>query len=322
MNFLDVTGEFLGKIDFAKSKIVQPQRLVFVCGGQNSGDPKSPTSMREILLSRASSTGKAGYIGPARVILAEAAVNFLSRSSFSNLLDLERFIAAAVHAVILIVESPGSMCELGAFVMAPEIREKLIVVMQSDHIPRSSFITNGAIQYFEDNEKDAQVLGYQWSIDKNTRKISIADFAIDAMVKEVPEAMDRVHRVHARETFKKELDGHLIYLTLAFCHMLRAAKQSEIKRCFEFSSIEISEQKLKHCLDILQISDLVKCIRHGKLDYYAPLVEELPVHFSFHSGTEKRDRSTSRWITRIAAEISSDPDEQFRIEMFKGRKNG
>lgn len=321
MHFLDLTGELLGKVDFEKSKIVQPQKLVFVCGGQKSGDPSAPTSMREILLAKASSKGSAGYLGPAKVVLAEAAVNFLANSSFSNLLDLERFIAAAVNAVVLIVESPGSMCELGAFVMAKEIREKLIVVMQSDHIPRSSFITSGAIKYFEENQPDAQVHGYQWEIDRNSRVITIPEFAIEAMLNDLPVAMDRVHTTHATEVFKPDFDGHLIYLTLAFCHILRAAKQIDIKRCFDSSSIDISELKLRHCLDILQICELVKSVRHGKLDYYVALVEKIPLEFAFLDGTRSADRSTSRWITRIVEEIGKDSTEKFRIEMFKGRGN-
>jgi hypothetical protein len=322
VGFLDLTCELLGKVDFEKSKIVQPQKLVFVCGGQKSGDPKAPTSMREILLAKAATIGSAGHIGEAKVILAEAAVNFLAESSFSNLLDLERFISAAVHAVVLIVESPGSMCELGAFVMAPEIREKLIVVMQSDHMPRSSFITSGAIKYFKEKQQDAQIQGYYWAIDPTTRVITIPDFAIEAMLAELPAAMDRVHTMHVKETFRPKMDRHIIYLTLSFCHLLRAAKQIDIKRCFEFSGIDIAELKLKRCLDILQICELIKPIRQVKLDYYVPLVEQMPLEIAFREGTEKADRNNSRWITRIVEEIANDKDEKFRIEMFKGARNG
>ncbi len=117
MGFLDQAGELLSKVDFEKSKIIQPQKLVFVCGGARSGIPAAPTSMREILLTRAEAAGNPGELAGVKVILAEAAVNYLAESSFSNLLDLERYIAAVVHAVVLIVESPGSICELGAFVI-------------------------------------------------------------------------------------------------------------------------------------------------------------------------------------------------------------
>ncbi|WP_439515433.1 retron St85 family effector protein [Oceanibaculum nanhaiense] len=322
MGFLDLTGELLGKVDFEKSKIIQPQKLVFVCGGQKSDDPNAPTSMREVLLARAADAGTPRQLGGAKVILAEAAVNFLADSSFSNLLDLERFIAAAVHAVVLIVESPGSMCELGAFVMAGEIRSKLIVVMQSGHMRQPSFIINGAIGFFKKEEENAQILGYNWEINHSTRVISVPNYAIEGILTELPLAMDSVHTMHAKEIFSRNLDGHLIYLTLSFCHLIRAAKLGDIKRCFEFSNIKIAETILRHCLDILQICELVKSVRHGKLDYYVALVEEMPLEIAFREGTDKADRSTSRWITRIVEEISNDRNERIRIEIFKGRHNG
>lgn len=321
MAFLDLTGELLSKVAFEKSKIIQPQKLVFVCGGMKSGIPAAPTSMREILLTKAEAAGNPGELGGVKVILAEAAVNYLAESSFSNLLDLERYIAAVVHAVVLIVESPGSICELGAFVMTPEICKKLIVVMQSEHIPRSSFITSGAIKYFKEQEADAPVLGYHWVIDRDTRVITVQDFVVDEMLASLPAAMDVVHKMHAKEAFKADLDGHVIFLTLAFCHLLRAAKQIDIKRCFEFSNIDITETKLKHYIDILVICELIKPVRHGKLDFYVALVEQMPLEIAFKEGTDKADRNTARWITRIVEEISNDKDEKFRIEMFKGARN-
>lgn len=322
MSFLDETGELLGKVDFEKSKIIQPQKLVFVCGGMKSGVLGAPTSMREILLARAEESGGAGELGGVKVILAEVAVDYLADSSFTNLLDLERYIAAIVHAVVLIVESPGSMCELGAFVMTPEIRKKLIVVMQSEHMPRSSFITSGAIRYLKEKEADAPVLGYHWTIDKETRVISVQDFVVDEMLVSLPEAMDSAHTVHSKELFREEFSGHQIFFTLSMCHLLRAAKQIDIKKCFEYAGIEVSETTLKHYIDILIISELVRVVRHGKLDYYVARVEQMPLEIAFKEGTDKADRNTARWITRIIDSIKSDRSEKFRIDMFQEVRNG
>jgi hypothetical protein len=321
VNFLDLTGELLSKVDFDKSKIIQPRKLVFVCGGKKSGDSAAPTSMREVLLAKAEASGNRGEFGGVKVILAEAAVDYLAKSSFTNLLDLERYIAAVVHAVVLIVESPGSICELGAFVMAPEIRKKLIVVMQSEYQFRSSFITTGAIKYFEENETEAPVFGYHWLTDSNTRVITVEDFVVDEMLVALPAAIEAVHRVHAKEAFKDDQTGHLIFLTLAFCHILRAAKQIEIKQCFESVNIQILEKELKHYIDILVICDLIKPFTHGKLVFYVALVERSPLEIAFKEGTGKSDRNTARWITRIVDAINNDVDEKFRILMFKGVRN-
>lgn len=319
--FLDLVGELIAKVDFEKSKIIQPRKLVFVCGGMKSGILGAPTSMREVLLTKAAAVGNSGELGGARVILAEAAVDYLAESSFSNLLDLERYIAAVVHAVVLIVESPGSMCELGAFVMTPEICNKLIVVLQSEHIPRSSFITSGALKYLKEQHADAQVLGYDWTIAPETRAITVQDFVVNEMLASLPAAMDAVHTMHAKEIFKAQLVGHQIFLTLAFCHLLRAAKQIDIKKCFEIADIKTTEKELRHFIDILIICGLLKPIRHGKLDYYVASVEQMPLEIAFKDGISAGDRNTARWISRIVRAISSDKDEKFRIEMFQGARN-
>lgn len=319
MHFLDLTGELLAKVDFDKSKIISPQKLVFVCGGQSSNVPAAPTSMREILLAEAYAKGKQGEFGGAKVLLAEKAVNALSDTKFNDLLELEKYIAAVVQAVILIVESPGSMCELGAFVMVEEISDKLIVVLQGKYKNSPSFITDGAIKYFKKRRVDAQVHGYDWDIDDKTKIVTVPSYAIDAMLAEIPIAIQDVHTSHAKEKFKKDKLEHQIYLTLGFCHLLRAAKLIDIKKCFEFSGIEIDEITIKHCLDTLIICNLAKMVPQARLDYYIATVETNPFSMRFLAGTDRADSSQSRWQTRIKDEIEK--EEKFRNEMFVGHRH-
>lgn len=319
MGFLDLTGELLRQIDFEKSEIILPRKLVFVCGGKASNLPLSPSSMRELLLQRAAILGKAGWLGDAEVLLAEAAVNALAKSSFSNLLDLEEFIAAVVHAVLLIVESPGSMCELGAFVKTPEIREKLIVVMPGDFKNAPSFITNGAIKYLEENHSASQVLGFHWKND-SAGVVTASDYTIDEMATAIPRAMNQVHRAHAKETFRKEKKGHLIYLVLTFCHLLRAAKLVDLKNCFDQAGIDVEEKTIKQCIDTLVICKLLKPVEQGKLTYYVALVKRIPLDIAWKKGTKNADRDAMRWITRITKAVEK--EESHRTKMFKEYSNG
>lgn len=320
MRFLDLTGELLGKIDFAKSKIALPQKLVFVCGGEAGADPNAPKSMREVLLAKAYAVGKKGEFGGAKVLLAEEAAKALSDSHFSNLLDLEQYIAAVVQAVILIVESPGSMCELGAFVTVKEIRDKLIIVLQGKYKNTPSFITDGAIRYFASRHDNPQVPGYDWNVDNDTKVVSAPDYAINAMVAELPLAMQEVHKAHAKEKLQSKKLEHQIYLTLAFCHILRAAKLIDIKNCFEIAKIDIDEITIKRCLDTLMIVKMIDSVWQGiKLQYYVATVEANPLVPRFVPGVEPRDRHLIRWQTRINELIED--EEKFRIEMFVGHRH-
>lgn len=318
MGFFELVSEFLRNIDFEKSEIMQPQKLVFVCGGKASNKADEPWSMRELLLQKAAQTVGSGKLGDATILLAEEAIKALEKSSFSNLLDLEEYIAAIVHAVLLIVESPGSMCELGAFVKTQEIREKLIVIMPSDYKNVPSFITSGAVKFLEENYPPAQVLGFHWNVDKNG-VISAPDYTLDEMDIAIPEAMRQVHKVHEKESFRKNKIGHLIYLCLAFCHLLRSAKLADIKECFSVSGIVIDETAVKRCIDTLVICKLLKAVENGKLTYYVSRVGRMPLEIRWRSGTPNPDRNTLRRIARIAAEIER--EEKFRIEMFRGHGN-
>jgi hypothetical protein len=316
--FLDTTGELLGKVDFEKSEIIQPQKLVFVCGGKASGVGGAPTSLRELLLQHSAANGQNGKFGGADVLLAEEAMNALANSSFSNLLDLEEYIAAIVDSVILIVESPGSMCELGAFVKTSEIREKLVVILPGDHKNVPSFITKGAVDFLTEHHANAQVLGFHWKVEGGI--VSAPEYTISAMQTEIPSAMLQVHKAHSKEIFQSRKLGHLIYLTLAFCHLLRAAKLSDVKACFANAGIPISEKTIKRCIDTLMICKLLKAVEHGKLAYYVARVERMPLEITFKDGTANPDRNTLRWIMRIKQEIER--EEQFRIEMFREHQNG
>ena len=113
------------------------------------------------------------HIGEARILLAEDANRMLADSSFDNLLDLEEYIAAIVDAVILFVESAGSICELGAFTKTPEIINKMHDFLMNDHGINPSFIVNGPPRYLENINGEKRFSTYHWSIANEA--VAIAD---------------------------------------------------------------------------------------------------------------------------------------------------
>ncbi len=67
-----------------------------------------------------------------------------------DLLTLENLLADAVDAVILIVESPGAIAELGAFANHEDLRRKLIVIQDEKYRHARSFIGHGPIRLLQD----------------------------------------------------------------------------------------------------------------------------------------------------------------------------
>lgn len=64
-----------------------------------------------------------------------------------NALDLEGRLAAFADAVILIVESPGTFCELGAFALNDDLRKKLLPLLDKRHESASSFVATGPARW-------------------------------------------------------------------------------------------------------------------------------------------------------------------------------
>lgn len=73
----------------------------------------------------------------------------LSGKRKSDLLELENMLAKSVHAVVILLEGPGSIAELGAFANHKELCDKLVVVVDRKHHRDKSFILLGPLKYLE-----------------------------------------------------------------------------------------------------------------------------------------------------------------------------
>ncbi len=74
-----------------------------------------------------------------------------------NLLELENLLANSVHSIVIILESPGSIAELGAFAAHSKLKDKLIVVVKNKYRRKKSFITQGLIKYIT-RETDSRII--------------------------------------------------------------------------------------------------------------------------------------------------------------------
>lgn len=311
--FLERVIELLKLVDFEKSEVRRDNRTVFLCGGQLSPAAPVPPSVREALLRH---LPERDQINGAQIILAERATEALPGSNFTNLLDLEEYISAIVDGVILIVESSGSICELGAFVKTPEISAKLVVLISSLHDNISSFIKLGALRYFcEESNGDPEISPFHWEI--LGEGVSVQDYVLIAIVEELSESLKRVR---SKGKFSSANRGDRIYLTLAICHLLRGAKVAEIKDCYRQIGLGKFDKEIVKHLSVLEICKYIIPISHGKkIKYFVPLIEKIPIRFAFKSDVADRDRNTLRWIGEISALITM--HEPTRMRIFQEHQN-
>ena len=134
---------FCDNVDVGSVRVYPPKRYVLLCGGEISSilEPK-PKSLRDAFLRGISSTAlKNSY-----TLQIEDILEFFDKDSpYIDLVKFESDIAQVCELVLLFAESPGSFAELGRFSVIEGIFEKLLLIVQSKYLSKSSFITNGPV---------------------------------------------------------------------------------------------------------------------------------------------------------------------------------
>ncbi len=121
-----------------------PTSVVFLCGGAISNSDENAKVFRDAFY-RTVLGAPVDY----RIILAEDAEPLTTDAGYNDLLSFESDIAQVVGAILLFVESPGSLAELGAFSAISTIAPSLIAVLDEYYYNQSSFVRNGPVKFLE-----------------------------------------------------------------------------------------------------------------------------------------------------------------------------
>jgi hypothetical protein len=101
-----------------------------------------------------------------------------------DLLTLENLLAKSVSAVTILLQSPGTIAELGAFSNHDLLKDKLVVVVDPKHMKAQSFINTGPIRHLR-KETSSQVLF-----------LRMDDATLDPLVEGVAEASRAIASAH------------------------------------------------------------------------------------------------------------------------------
>ena len=122
-------------------------RRIFLCGANPGSDHGVRDRLGDCL---GAATGK--YFFEKNLIYYPEALfdGLMSGPKRYDLLTLENLLAEAVDAVVLLVESPGAIAELGAFANHEKLRRKLVVIQDEKYRHARSFIGHGPIRLLQD----------------------------------------------------------------------------------------------------------------------------------------------------------------------------
>lgn len=115
--------------------------VVFICGGLNSS-PRD--KLRDYFRRR---------LPDLQVFYAERVWELIAADPGLGALKMESDLAALSDLIIIVVESPGTFAELGAFSHVPDLRRKLLPILDRGYRGANSFINTGPIRWI-DQESD------------------------------------------------------------------------------------------------------------------------------------------------------------------------
>ena len=122
-----------------------------------------------------------------------------------DLLSLENLLADSVNAVVILVQSPGTFTELGAFTNYEKLSDKLIVIIDPRFARSRSFINLGPVRYLKDKTR-SKVLS-----------MSMDDSNLDVLVEHVVSASREIakHSSPVRN-LSNPISAYRFYLALIY----------------------------------------------------------------------------------------------------------
>jgi hypothetical protein len=141
---------------------------IFLCGGSDNKSALLRRSIGDKIVGKASSYRYSVYYPE------DMFIELIMGSQKRDLLTLENLLANSVDSVAIMLQSPGTFTELGAFSNFDLLKDKLIVVVDPKYSHKKSFINYGPLRYLKNNTR-SKVLFLELSnsnLDKLVSQIS------------------------------------------------------------------------------------------------------------------------------------------------------
>lgn len=281
---------FGSQIDLNASKVLNFPSVIFLCGGPIETGSGIQHSLRGIFYERL----KLGHPNLfQRVVLAEDA-NRWSRAAehYDQLLALENDLAYLSAVIMLFVESPGSIAELGAFSNVLPLRKKLVAILEHSYQDEESFIQDGPVASLKKYDSDS-VMFYPWlgRCNEHGNRPLERDRALETVDCLLEWLCNPKSSIVKEEKFNPEDAGHCILLVADLVKLGVIVTISEISVLLAGVGLENVCQHLKKYLFLLEKLKLIAKTQYGNHTYYLSLTP--PNEFVRYS-LKLKDRATDR----------------------------
>lgn len=308
----DPRPTLLSKIDIAACKVEQSDApIVLLCGGcvpikDHPSDPTPPLrSLRHAITQKTPTSFE--------IFRPEEITSWQSDGVFKNLMNFEKNLAHICSLVVIILESPGSLTELGAFSQLPDLTKKIIAIKSTKFSNDPSFINLGILRHLKESDPES-VKTYPW--DTNNPVLITQDIISDVVV-DIQEALNKLTK---SATFNLTDGSHIVVLICEIIELFCALKESEILDYLLTVGVTIRKEELKRILFLLLEFKLIKLNGYSDATFYIRCNEK---HHRLRLALKDGANTDSTRIKLVCLEYyNKEPKQRKRVRALAQIPNG
>lgn len=275
-----VSEELSHKIDLSRSRLKPYQGFIFLCGGKIDVTSQNPVSIRDAILRGLVKNDQA----ESRIRLAEHYKDWANDSVYTDLVSFESHLAELSSVIVLALESPGSIAELGLFSVVPEFQKKLLVFIETRHYQSLSFIRLGPIDYLEKSfGNDAEC--HRWTSGQPHSLTFDSSLAEELQNELASAVLERARDPLPECQFNRASWLHQALLICDIIGLYSALTLREIKRLLTNMGFDLTETSLRQFLFVLDKVGLIKVEPKGHQRFYVGLDSRKFLRFHFPETT-------------------------------------
>lgn len=248
--------------DISNFKVNYPDHRIFVCGGPVDVKESIPQSFRHRLIASLASSHPDIE---EEIVLAETFKDYFREHAYSDLLIFEDDIAQLASVVVIFLESPGSLVELGMFCTKPNFYKKLLIVAPREETEKEdSFIYLGPLEHIRKKEPSSVAI-YPWPDNKvlDYPNIHMQDLS-DAL-------LEKRNTIPKNPAFNKNNSGHVALLLLEIVRLSYPILLTEIELTLVSLGLDEDRNKVTRLLYLLNRLEYLNTYEYGVYKYYYPL---------------------------------------------------
>jgi hypothetical protein len=293
----------LSNVDVAASRVeFGDSAIVLLCGGpvpqkERADDPNPDIQSLRDALTR---SHDADY----EIFRPEEITSWQADGVFQNLMDFESDLGSICSLVVVILESAGSLVELGAFSQLDEFREKMIAITSTEFGDANSFINLGILRFIREID-NSRVKSYPWVIAKPKE---ISHDVVSDVIFDIRGELDKLGKSHV---FKAHSRAHVIVLICEIIKLFSALKESEIFDYISSLGVSLTKRELKSRLFLLERFRLIKKVAYSDSQFFMRTRE--PYHKLRFASKKHQAQDFLRIKTQCLEYYSEDPKQKHRL---------